>query len=96
MNNLERDKFLTERVHLAWFDGNLSLDEIPVVDFSTWEGFGKLWEWVKKQTWFCNFYWHYFITDDGRAVHLVHTAKLNPDSLASVLYEYIKENEHNK
>jgi len=106
MNNIERDKFLTEAMRECWHDWRKS-DVCNVcndffqrkqpcfnLSFSTWEGFGKLWEWVQKQEWFCDFYWYYLITDDGRDEHLVHIAKINPDCFALAVYEYLKENEH--
>ena len=32
--------------------GKLSVrQQLGTIDFSTWQGFGKLWEWARQQTW---------------------------------------------
>ena len=61
----ERDKFLTECMGECWhmYNSRKGLvncihcqKEMPLNnDFSTWDGFGKLWEWTRKQEWFSTF-----------------------------------------
>jgi hypothetical protein len=51
-------------------------------DFSTWTGFGKLWEWARDQEW-----WEEFrhIWDD-RVYGIIH-----PDTFADIVYGFLKE-----
>jgi len=64
--NTERDKFLTEAMGWPWHEV-VSIDNFKVtcscgmsgymnpcdnLNFSTWDGFGKLWTWAQKQEWF--------------------------------------------
>lgn len=67
MANLERDKFLTEAMGDKWLT---KADENPNWppqfqarnnNFSTWSGFGKLWEWASKQDW-----WGEFVKKHGK------------------------------
>ncbi|HDZ62293.1 MAG TPA: hypothetical protein ENH40_04015, partial [Nitrospirae bacterium] len=59
-----RDKFLTEAMELCWHDlakvGKYQMACFKCgkakqfalnPDFSTWQGFGQLWEWTIKQEW---------------------------------------------
>ena len=66
MSNIQRDKFLTEAMGECWHvtkqrkdhqfedcikcgKGGLFVNNTN--DFSTWEGFGKLYNWVMEQEW---------------------------------------------
>lgn len=60
-------------------DNSITLDN----DFSTWEGFGLLWEWSQKQEWKANFSYRV-----GFREYLV-----NPDRFADAMYAYLKERE---
>lgn len=60
-------------------------------NFSTWEGFGKLFNFSKKQDW-----WKSFIKDLGAWCHIssptVLTISLNfidPDNFADAIYEFL-------
>lgn len=73
-------------------DNSITLDN----DFSTWEGFGKLWEWSQKQEWWTEFVRKYgkLMCDCGcndgyMALHFITpTGTYNfPDTI----YEYLKE-----
>lgn len=61
-------------------------------DFSTWEGFGKLWEWVQKQEW-----WILFVDDNQTDEHGLETINgylrrlINPDRFADAVYKFLKE-----
>ncbi len=51
---MERDEFLTKAINPDWFDG--SYNEAPIIVFSSWFGFGRLWEWSRKQRWWEDFF----------------------------------------
>ena len=57
-------------------------------NFSTWEGFGKLWEWAQKQKWWDDFWWSPNGIGDGTQedIYFVH-----PDRFADAVYEYLQE-----
>jgi hypothetical protein len=61
------------------------------IDFSTPEGFFKLLDWAKEQSW-----WEQFLIKHCQASHYTHIAidikYVNPDRFASAIYEYLKEN----
>lgn len=101
-----RDAFLTEQMGECWhdlyqhcrhcnpycrkcnqeiYDGNN--------DFSTWEGFGKLWEWVQKQEW-----WNDFVLDNRGEVHptsinhyQILSYFIHPDRFADAIFNYLKD-----
>lgn len=95
--NTERDKFLTEAIgekpYRRFFvstdrqggsgDGYYAKDGVKN-DFSTWPGFGKLWEWAHKQGW-----WHKFAADylDG---YMKFEKYIHPDRFANAIYEHLK------
>jgi hypothetical protein len=54
-------------------------------DFSTWQGFGKLWEWATKQEWWLIFEAKTFLT--GKEIVKV----VNPTNFAKAIYEFLKE-----
>lgn len=89
--NTERDKFLTEAMGECWHDcyNYLCIHCEKMFpdsnnNFSTWEGFGKLWKWSKKQEWF----WRGVMR---RIDHQVREEFVNPDTFADVIYNYLKE-----
>ena len=65
-------------------------------NFSTWDGFGILWEWIIKQSW----YWHFdcylmyapsgheFTPNDSDGY--LHKNYLDPDKFANAVYKYLK------
>jgi hypothetical protein len=61
----------------------------PRIDFSTWKGLGKLWEWANEQTWWNQFagnnigHW----TFDGKKV-FVHEYFITPNNFSDALYEW--------
>lgn len=57
-------------------------------DFSTWEGFGKLWEWAQEQEW-----WRAFALSFGNVHYdwLFRQDTIHPDRFADALYEFLKE-----
>jgi hypothetical protein len=87
----QRDKYLTEAMGECWpdfapngFCRKCNCDKrFPYhIDFSTWQGFGKLLEWAKEQIWWDTFQYRnspYFM--DGSLV--------DPEEFADTLYEFI-------
>ena len=66
-------------------------------NFSSWEGFGKLWEWANSQGW-----WDYFTFKQqvrklafGYNVGVVPIDLINPDAFANAVYKFIKERQAN-
>lgn len=55
------------------------------LDFSTWAGFGKLWEWSQKQEW-----WPDFKELNGYPNH-IYEDFINPNNFANASYEFLKE-----
>lgn len=64
-------------------------DSPPNTDFSTWEGFGKLWEWSQQQKWWAGF----LNSDECGNDYVINTFYINPDKFANVVYEYLKSKE---
>ena len=91
--NIERDKFLTEAMGECWHEdvnafgicGKCQAHNYITYNFSTWEGFGKLWEFVKTQKW-----WYEKMQDKDFVAFVPHL--VNPDKFANKVYEYIKGN----
>lgn len=57
-------------------------------DFSTWENFGKLWEWSQQQEW-----WREFSFDVLRAPYIF-LELINPDNFANAVCEFLKSKEN--
>lgn len=100
MNNIERDKFLTEAMGECYHEwSRCALVSIcikcfatcegsiydPINNFSTWTGFGKLWEWSIKQDW-----WRGFAYTTQHEIYNIGPALINPDNFANAVYEYLK------
>jgi hypothetical protein len=56
------------------------------IDFNTWDGFGKLFEWARKQKWWHEFAWVHSESLNNLTVRLIH-----PDRFSSALYKFLKE-----
>jgi hypothetical protein len=93
----ERNKYITEAMGECW---HTRLDDRglyafaccadydkPNTNFSTWEGFGKLWEWSQKQEWIGSFCSVYKLDRGHLGVFEI------PDCFADAVYEYLKERE---
>jgi len=62
-------------------------------DFSTWEGFGKLWTWaIEQEDWFDEFLIksQWFKLDGHKNFVLIHTHFINPDKFANALYKFLQ------
>ena len=104
----ERDKYLTEAMGECWHEDfpvcikcgviyDITVWEEDRVDFSSAEGFFKLWSWVQVQSWFESFMCKYgsvsYVTFSGGKVDSMHlnTNLINPDRFANTVYEFLKE-----
>lgn len=71
----------------------------PHPDFSTWTGFGSLWEWAQKQEWWFEFGWEFYpqvatIPEDTLGEHreiAMLSSFINPERFAIALYNFLKE-----
>jgi len=52
----DRDKFLTEAMGECWH--GISDYSEKEQNYSTWQGFGKIWEWAKVQEWWGDFIYY--------------------------------------
>lgn len=61
-------------------------------DFSTWEGFGKLWEWSQRQEWFEQLVYeaHQRIAHRANQEHLWLEPWIQPDAFADSVYAFLK------
>ena len=68
---------------------NLAPEWAQKYDFSTWQGFGKLWEWAEDQKW-----WDEFVDKDlvsrGHKPWLFPLGWIKPNNFANALYEFLK------
>lgn len=72
---MTKDEFLTEKMGLYWTSYKPDQE-----DFSTWEGFGKLWEWAKVQEW-----WGTFIIQK----QFIWLDIIHPDRFANAVAKYL-------
>ena len=107
--NTERDRFLTEAMGGVWLPTtNMGMVKGPTckesttTKFSTWAGFGKLWEWAQEQEWFdlfqCCLYYHEYLKhchkpgdeklDNDKVLH---NELIHPDRFAAAVYEFLRE-----
>lgn len=95
--SVERDKFLTKAMGECWHDYsypnncvkcNKQIQDLYFIDFSTWSGFGKLWEWAQKQEWWKPFVYKVNSIDD---VYHISNSIIDPDRFADTIYSYLKE-----
>jgi len=89
MTENKRDKFLVEIIGRKY--PQMKYPEAEKLDFSTWEGFGVLKEFIDAQFWAAGF-WHEFLNHDcpssfgfSPVDSLMIAADINPDTLADCL-----------
>ena len=99
--NTERDKFLTESMDKCWHEwpkqgvvnavggclcSKCNRWENENNDFSTWNGFGKLWEWAIKEDW-----WFVFLESTGRFMQreFIRIEFIDPEIFADAVYEFL-------
>ncbi len=61
----------------------------PPVDFFTWEGFGKLWEWASKREWWTAFCVSKYMMCNPFQVRL--NKLIHPTNFANVIYKFLQE-----
>ena len=59
-------------------------------DFSTWEGFGKLWEWSRNQEWWRDFagQWEYL---DSSLFTTALDEMINPETFSNSIYDFLNK-----
>lgn len=65
-----------------------------VIDFSTWEGFGKLWVFIKKQNWYINFVFKILWSGYSpypSSIMDIPDKYINPNELANAVFKYFRE-----
>ena len=73
-----------------------------LIDFSTWDGFGKLWTWAQEQEWFdlfqCCLYYHEYLKHchrpgDERLDNdkVLHNELIHPDRFADAVYNFLSK-----
>jgi len=62
------------------------------IDFLTWEGFGKLWEWAKEQEWWHPQFEHWLICDwvNSKQYGMVKSEMVDPENFAKAVAEYLQ------
>ena len=100
----KRDKFLTEVMGRVYREKDFididhtrhpSIEKAKFgksISFSTWQGFGELWEWAKRQEW-----WDYFadlgLARKGHRPYLIPIGIIEPSRFADAIYEYLLSQE---
>lgn len=102
----ERNKFLTEamgggNVYInkhgeiyAWLpekDDDKRDIRVRWPDFSTWPGFGKLWELAQAQEWWSDFLVSMGAEQPFGSVRNIVTDTIHPDRFADAVYEFLQE-----
>ena len=85
----ERDKFLTEQMGELYVEINNNGFYRWCNNFSTWEGFGKLWEWVRSTG-------NYDIDQSLQEISRQDADCffiIDPDKFANFVYFFLKEND---
>jgi len=87
--NKERDKFLTEALGFEIWDEikRPKLFLVGPLNFSTWENFGKLFEFSQKQKWWSEFRLEKLHSNYGQ----ITCQFINPDKFANAVYKILKE-----
>lgn len=103
--NEERDKFLTEQMDKCWHEELYRYDSFTKrckvcdkdsrsctrINFSTPDGFFKLWNWAKEQEWWED--WkeskEYRNLDGAYIINMEFF--IHPDRFANAIYEFLKE-----
>jgi hypothetical protein len=95
----ERDKYLTEAMGECWHEANdlntcvkCNYPWCAWLDYSTWEGFGKLKDFMCNLPDSERFFDSYIDELTQRADDVTETfRRLQPDHFADVVYEFLKE-----
>lgn len=82
---MTRDQFLFEKMGERW--SNHYPEKTYNPNFSTWEGFGKLWEWAKEQEW-----WEKeFVSPmkDLPEAYNIYTGLIQPDRFSDAIAKFL-------
>ncbi|MCK5236498.1 MAG: hypothetical protein KAR06_05870 [Deltaproteobacteria bacterium] len=74
-----------ECIHCKKYWPMMPATQIDGINFSTWVGFGKLWNWAIEQNW-----WDEFIMRPFSQAHIIENL-INPERFANAVYEFLKE-----
>ena len=89
----ELNKFLTEATGECCPKFYKTYGYHRYIDFLTWEGFGKLWEWANRQVWFGEF--HYWYTGkhtlDLEELSAFTGQLINPERFAKAVVKFLQE-----
>ena len=101
----EQNKYLTEAMGDCWhdWDGKTSWSvkdmcrcgahpacHLKPPNFSTWEGFGKLWAWARKQDWWDVSFIYDMIEDDSQK-GMVYEELINPENFARAVVDFLQK-----
>lgn len=105
----ERDKYLTESLGECWHGISrtnnprhtctkcgLKSDELYTFtfnNFSTPDGFFKLWNWAQEQEWFIPFTFKMSMIGDS---YHMRTDIIHPDRFSNAVYKFLKESDKNE
>ena len=81
--NPDRDQRLTEAMGKRWNENSPCKN----LDFSTWTGFGLLWEWAKEQEWWNSFRHDLWYSPTGIRLEDL----IDPDRLADAVDRFLWE-----
>lgn len=105
--NIERDKFLTESIGECWHENELTMDandgslywrcrychkeDIRNIDFSTWEGFGRLKSFMVEHPEHEAFFDTYidYLTEHAEGISETFN-RIQPDFFAYYVYEFLQ------
>jgi hypothetical protein len=68
-----------------WYKRSSKQPPHMCIDFSTPDGFFKLWEWAQEQEWFNQ------IVDENTELYCELKSFINPDIFADAVYAFLKE-----
>ncbi len=95
------DAYWNHNSHTSRYNSQYNRNEVYPekvnLDFFTWEGFGKLWEWAQKQEWWSQFkyvckakpYKFCFMNEQT----FMWDELIHPEQFATAVYEALKERE---
>ena len=62
-----------------------------LIDFTSWIGFGVLWEWANKQEWWADFIYNYYNVHNYKISLSVTLKIVNPTKFSAAVYEFLKD-----
>ena len=67
--------------------------EWETIMFETWEGFGKLWEWAKRQEWWHSQFEPWLLCDwkNSKQYGMVKSDMVNPENFAKAVADFLQK-----